>query len=99
MLIKFNFVLVLYYSNDMQNRTICSDIMVHIHENYSMENYVSFLGKEQPYVNLWTKFFKILKDPTWSIIRCMQFKIITKITVEKHHLSKPKNHLTSHRQE
>lgn len=57
MLIKFNFVLVLYYSNDMQNRTICSDIMVHIHENHSLENYVSFLGKEQPQVNLWTKFF------------------------------------------
>lgn len=48
MLIKFNFVLVLYYSNDMQNRTICSDIMVYIHENHSLENYVSFLCKEQP---------------------------------------------------
>lgn len=52
MLIKFNFVLVLYYSKDMQNRTICSDIMVYIHENHSLENYVSFLGKEQPQVNL-----------------------------------------------
>lgn len=48
MLIKFNFVLVLYYSKDMQNRPICSDIMVYIHENHSLENYVSFLDKEQP---------------------------------------------------
>ena len=48
MLIKFYFVLVLYYSKDMQNRTTCSDIMVYIHENHSLENYVSFLGKEQP---------------------------------------------------